>query len=168
MRRVFKYFVNLVEWLKDLNQVKTQYKCCIMNIEQNTDEDYFLSVQIRGQRPLVKMKPEDILVDDELTNCFSPCDVRTMTYLGYLGINNPKYKILAKRLSKKDNRLWFALKEKGSNKPIIKTAEQIRHSPEILASMAQEDAHMVGYTDASEEFIRERDDLKRLIEKIED
>lgn len=45
-------------------------------------------------------------------------------YLGYLGINSPKYKILAQRISE-DNNIIFAIKKKGDKNIYTKTANEI-------------------------------------------
>jgi len=112
-------------------------------------------IQVVGKSTTFKMQPEKILADDTMTNQFSPCDVRTLTYLGYLGINSPKYKILAKKLSEDNDKMIFAVHEKGSNKVETKTADQITADTEILKSLDQQDAHMVGYTVATEQTLSE-------------
>lgn len=142
-----------------------RYKYRIVAIEQNKDDDYIITVQLINKSLVLTMKPEEILANDYLTNCFSPTDVRTLTYLGYLGINSPKYKILAQRLSETDNRFSFALKQKGSKKPLIKTADEISTNQEILESLNQKDAHMIGFTSGSEREMIEKEQKKKLVGK---
>jgi hypothetical protein len=163
--------ITMKQWLKKLGQLwqdskKTNlYKFRVTTIEQDDNGDYSINAQIINKNMFVKMKPEEILADDELTNSFSPLDVRTLTYLGYLGLNSPQYKILAQRLSEKDNRLVFAIKEKGKKKPIIKTADEISTDEELLGSLDQKDAHMVGFTAANESAIIEKQQRKTLLKK---
>lgn len=122
----------------------------VLSIEQNEDEDYFAIIQVINKSYTFKMKPEEILADDRMTNSFAPMDIRTLTYLGYLGINSPKYQILAERLSEQDNGLIFAIKEKGKKKALIKTAEEIATDEAILSKLSQKDAHRIGYTAAAQ------------------
>jgi len=103
-------------------------------------------VQKTNSAQVIKLKPEEILADDELTNSFSQHDIRTLTYLGYLGINSPKYKILAKRLSEKDSNLVFAIKERGKKGVIVKSAEEVSSDKDMLEKLDQKDAHEIGYT----------------------
>lgn len=131
-------------------------------IEKNKDGNYEVIAQLIGKSSVFKMKPEEILADDKMTDLFSPRDVRTLTYLGYLDINTPKYKILAKRLSEKDNRMLFAIHKKGEKKLQIKTANEISQNKEILNQIDQQDAHMVGYTIATELMLQEKNDLKKI------
>ena len=127
----------LKSWLKKLHQLwqdskkANLYKFRVTSIEQDDKGDYRINAQVINKNMFVKMKPEEILADDELTNAFSPIDVRTLTYLGYLGLNSPQYKILAQRLSEKDNRLVFAIKEKGKKKPEVKPEKKEESTKEV-------------------------------------
>lgn len=67
-----------------------------------------------------------------------------LTYLGYLGINSPKYKTLAQRLSQDKDKLVLALK-KGHNKFFIKTAEKLL-TKKMLTSLDSKDIHIISYT----------------------
>lgn len=134
----------------------------IMSIEQDEHGDYVVIVQLINKSYTFAMKPEEILADDQMTNLFSPVDVRTMTYLGYLDINAPKYKILANRQAE-DGGLIFALKEKGQHKPVIKTAEEITADDNMLNQLSQEDAHTVGFTTGTQNDLREQQIRQRLL-----
>lgn len=162
IKAFFAGFKKILAESRDINRVK----CRVVAIEQDKDENHIATIQIVNKSQVLKMKPEEILADDDLTNCFSPMDVRALTYLGYLGINSPKFKILAQRLSEKDNRFVFAIKQKGSDKPIVKTADEISADAELLAALDQKDAHMVGYTAASERELIEKEQMKKLLEGV--
>jgi len=122
----------------------------VVNIEQDEAKDYYATIQVIGKNITFKAKPEEILADDAMTDKFSPRDVRNLTYLGYLGINAPKYKILAKQMTQ-DNRVVFAIHKKGSKKVEVKTADELSTNEDIITHLDQKDAHMVGYTAASEQ-----------------
>lgn len=70
-------------------------------------------IQIIGKATTFVAKPEELLMDDAIVDLFSPRDVRNLTYLGYLGINGPKYKILAQKLSEQADQTLFAILKKG-------------------------------------------------------
>lgn len=128
----------------------------VVSIEKDKHEDYEVVVQLIGKSTIFKMKPEEILADDKMTDRFSPRDVRTLTYLGYLDINSPKYRILAKKLSEKDNRMLFVLHKKGEKNLHFKTASEISQNKEILKQIDQQDAHMVGFVTANEATLQEK------------
>lgn len=152
--------------LAKISQFKTSpHTYRVLSIEKDAQNDYVAVVQMINSRSLFKMKPEEILADDNMTDSFSQRDIRTLTYLGYLDMNSPKYKILAKRLSETDNKLVFAIQEKGKKKPIIKTAEELSHDEVILSSLHQKDAHLVGYTVGSETSTSEQALIKRLVKE---
>lgn len=128
----------------------------VISIEKNKSDDYLATIQIVNKNQMFQIKPEEILANNKLVDSFSQKDVRALTYLGYLGINNPRYTILAKRLSENDNKLFFAIKERGSKKPIIKTADQISADEQLLKGLHQKDAHMIGYATAAEQVKQEK------------
>ena len=121
------------------------------------DEEFLVKIQLINRKLAFDKKPEDILADDEMVDQFSPRDIRTLTYLGYLGINEPKYKILAQRLSEENNQPIFALKKKGNKNIFIKTASEIANEHEILENLASKDAHIIGYTVANDSFNSEKE-----------
>lgn len=137
----------------------------VLHVEKDNHDNYVAVIQFIGKNKTFHMKPEEILADDKMTDSFSQRDIRTLTYLGYLGINSPKYKILARRLSDIDNKLIFAIQEKGGKNAFIKTADEISTDRTILYGLDQTDAHMVGYTIASEQVQIENLQKKRLLEK---
>lgn len=168
---MFKSLLNILKNIRKLiqesnHQVAHVYR--IIAIEKDKYENYIAIVQLINKSHILKMRPEEILADDKLTDCFSQRDIRTLTYLGYLEINSPKYKILAQRLSETDNRLLFAVKERGKDIPIIKTAAELSANKAILQSLDQQDAHMIGYTAASEQEQNDKEEIKKLIDKRKD
>jgi len=128
----------------------------VVEILQEEPDDYTVAIQVINKNVIFKMKPEEILATNSLVDQFSQRDIRTLTYLGYLGVNSPKYKILAKHLSENDEKLKFIIKQKGNKKVFVKTAEEIIKEKEILSSLDQQDSHLVGYTAASESIIEEK------------
>jgi hypothetical protein len=134
-------------------------------IIRDKEEQYTVLVRVVNKHFTFKMKPEEILAEDKLVDQFSPRDIRTLTYLGYLGINAPKYKILAKRLSHENDKIIFALKKKGENKVIVKTADQILNEREILSSLNAEDAKTIGYTVGTESIYNEKRHQEILLKK---
>lgn len=138
----------------------------VVEILQDDDDEYVAVIQLISRSLVFKIKPEEILSKDKFVDCFSPKDIRTLTYLGYLGINSPKYKVLAKHLSDENDNLLFALKKKGKKKVVIKTADQIAKEQDILGSMDAHDAQLVGYTLASENVRKEQEQKKKLRKQI--
>lgn len=93
--------------------------------------------------------PEKILESDGYINKFSPTDVRTLTYLGYLGINSPKYKLLAQRMIETGD-VVFVIKQKGQKNMILKTARELFKEKEFINNMSAVDASSVTYASAFE------------------
>lgn len=147
---------------KLLQKVKTLYGFALNGTELNAhsplyklveireeDKEYTVVIKVANKNITFDAKPEEILANDHLVDQFSPRDIRTLTYLGYLGINGPKYQILAKKLSLNE-KITFILKKKGEKKVIARTADQIINEMDIIPNLNSEDAKTIGYTVALE------------------
>lgn len=157
MRKVFKNIQNLFH-------IKDKHHCYrLISINQNQTGNYIAVVQVVNKNLTFKIKPEEILSDDNMTDSFSQRDIRTLTYLGYLGINAPKYTVLAKRLSETDNNFLFAIKERDNKKPIVRTASQISENESFITGFNQKDAHAIGYTAAMESVMSEENQKSQLL-----
>jgi hypothetical protein len=145
LSRFFKKFRQYIK--QDSNTYTPRLR--IVEIFQDHHKDYFVVVQTIGKSITFKMKPEKILANDRLTNQFSPVDIRSLTYLGYLGINSPQYKVLAERFSEDGNEL-FAVVKKGEIQPMVKTASEVLGDKAILSSLDKEDIARISFFAATE------------------
>lgn len=143
-----------------------QVKYRVVDIETDENENYAAVIQMVNKSLVFRMLPEEILADDALTDAFSSRDIRTLTYLGYLGVNSPKYKILAKKLSEQDSRLLFAIKEKGKSKPIVRSFDELQNDVNFITSLDQKDAHMLGYVSAAEQEKQKSQQKAALLEQV--
>jgi hypothetical protein len=134
----------------------------LVNIAETETGDYIATIQMANKNIVFKTKPEEILANDKLVDQFSSRDIRTLTYLGYLSINSPKYKILARHLANECDKTLFALRKRGEKKLIVKTADEILKEKEILNSLDGNDSHLVGYTIASENIAAEAKMMEEL------
>ncbi len=116
----------------------------------NENDDYSVKIQIINTSKFFIMKPEEILENDKLVNKFSPMDVRTLTYLGYLGINSPKYKVLAQRIADQGE-LIFVIKQKGSNDVILKTSKEVIEDINLLKNMSAVDVSSIAYIESQKD-----------------
>lgn len=127
----------------------------LLNVYKDENDKYMATFQFINKGHTFHAKPDEILSDDNFVNFLSPLDVRTLTYLGYLEMNQPEYKLLAKRLSE-DNSEVFIIKKRGEKSVITKTAEEINYSTDIISKMGAEDAKTIGYAIASMEVLEEK------------
>lgn len=135
---------------KEYNVYKPSYR--LLEII-NDDDVYSIRVQVINKVQTFIIKPEDILSDDHFVNQFSPIDVRTMTYLGYLGINSPKYKVLAKRVAEQGD-LVFVIKQKGKNDVVLKTSEEIIKDLDLLKNLSSNDISSIAYKESQEKLLK--------------
>lgn len=139
----------------------------LVEIKQDKHGIYIATIQLAQKNQIIKMRPEEILASDDMTLGFSPLDVRTLTYLGYLGINAPKYKVLAKHMSQIDDRMHFALQKKGSNKVEYKTASEISSDKALLEDLDRLDIHSIASAATEEKFLQDEKQRKTLLKSIE-
>lgn len=142
-----KKIFDLIKQINHESSYTPSYR--VLELLQDEEDNYMVHVQIINKSLTFYSTPEEILVDDKLVNMFSPTDVRTLTYLGYLGINAPKYKILAQRMIN-DKKTVFIIKKLGDENIIIKTANEILTEHGIISNMLPKDASTIGYTVAVE------------------
>lgn len=149
------------------NICETSYKPAyrVLNFEKNKQLEYIALIQVRNKNITFHMKPEDILANDSLVNQFSPTDIRALTYIGYLGINSPKYKILANQLSQIDQRFSFILKQKGRKKTLTKTTHEILNDEDFIKNLPPKDAQLIGYATATEDYLSEKNRKEKALEK---
>ncbi len=138
----------------------------VVEIFENEENEYTVAIQVINKSFYFYAKPEELLADDLIVDQFSPRDIRTLTYLGYLQINSPQYQILAKKLAADNDNLIFALKKRGNNNIIIKTAAQILQENDIIKNMCPDDAKIIGYTVATEEVRSEKQEKEAILKKI--
>lgn len=139
----------------------------VLEIIKNDDDEYIVKIQIINRNMTFDTKPEKILAHDDIVNEFSPTDIRTLTYLGYLAIDSPKYKILAQRLSESNDKLLFAIKKKGEKKVTLKTAEEIIQEKDIVTNLNASDTRLVGYTYGAETTAAEKKQKQELLNELE-
>jgi hypothetical protein len=164
MKSITKKLKKIFSYLKDMqNNTYTPFYQLVEISEDN--EEYIVTIRITNKSIAFTARPEEILSNDLLVDKFSPRDIRALTYLGYLGMNSPKYKILAKNLSQNE-KISFLLKKKGEKKVLVKTAEQIISETNMILSMNAEDAKIIGYTFASEAVIDEKKQKEELLKEL--
>jgi hypothetical protein len=163
--KIMKFFSKIREYLKDDLHTYTP-SLRIVEIFQDQHKDYFVVVQTIGKSITFKMKPEKILANDKLTNQFTPVDIRSLTYLGYLGINSPQYKVLAERFSEDGNAL-FAVVKKGEKEAVVKTAAEVLADKKILTRLDKEDISRISFFAASETNVSTRSISQETDSKIE-
>ena len=146
---------------------KEIYKPSLRVIEINKSEnnEYYATIQMVNKSVLFDIKPEELLSNNAMVNQFSPIDIRTLTYLGYLGINGPKYTILAKHLSEENNKIVFSIHKKGQKKVILKSALEIMRENEIISGLSSRESNIIGYTAASENAAEDEEIKKELLKR---
>lgn len=160
LQKTLQTFTNLTKELVLLKSSGHAYRVVSINLDECNN--YVATIQVIGKGQVFTMKPEEILANDDLTNLFSQMDIRMLTYLGYLGINSPKYKILAQRLYQNDEKILFAIAERGKRDHLVKTAEEISLDEKMLNQLDQKDAHLVGYTCATEQILGEKLQMQKI------
>ncbi len=150
--------------ITSIKELKSTPKYNIIEVYQDDDGDHFVKVKHFGKHLIESMDPIKILSDDQLTDSFSQRDVRTLTFLGYLSQNNPKYQILAQRISK-DKKIVFAIKKKGSNTVSMKSADEVYNDKDIISNLNHKDAHDVGYVKGlqKEQELQNASNLKNIV-----
>jgi hypothetical protein len=160
---LIEYFGWLLKKYHELQQqIQKQDAFRIVEIKHNKTNECIIKVQIIGKATIFDCTPQEIAANDQLIEGFSKKDIRTITYFATQEIKKPKYKILLQEFREGLGKIIFKLGMRGSAEPVEKTAEQITLDKEFLNKLTQEDAHLVGYTTATEQMLREKEEREKL------
>ncbi len=160
MAKSIKKIMNYIHEIK-LSMTQEVYKprLRVIEISKTESNEFVAIIQIINKSVAFDVYPEEILEDDSFVDMFSPRDVRTLTYLGYMGINSPKYTILAKHLSQENNKimkdhsqmLTLLIKIKKNMEQLIDLSIILKSTEkDIIQNMCPVDSHEVGYLAATE------------------
>lgn len=149
---VIKHYQNLHQSAQDAYR--------IIHVEE-IESQCLLTVQIVGKSITFKCQPEEIAADDLLLEKFSKKDVRTITYYACHEIKKPKRKIIWQQFSEKLNKMLFGIQRRGQEGVTPTTADEISKNTNFIKDLSQLDAHMVGFTTATEQLIQEKELIKK-------
>lgn len=157
---------NYIRWLivqyQNLQQQSQQDAYRIVNQETNDKGHMRLVVQIVGKSITFKASPEELAADDQILERFSRKDVRTITYYACKEIKKPKARIIFQEFREKLNKMIFGIYHRDSQNVEERTSDQISLDKDLLNEMSQEEAHLVGYTTASEQILSEKEQIQKL------
>lgn len=159
---ITNYFASLMKQYHEL-QMKAQQQDVyrIVHINEKGGK-CILDVQIVGKNIVFKASPEELAGDDKMMNCFSRQDVRTITFFACQEIKKPKYSLLLKEFCGKLNKMIFSLGSRDKAEKIYRTAEEISSDEELLNSLSQKEAHLVGFMTATEKAAQDQEEKQKL------
>ncbi len=134
----------------------------IVDIKHKKSGEWIIQVQVIGKASYFTCTPHEIVTNDQLLEGFSKKDIRTITYYASQECKKQNYKILIQEFCEKLNKVVFKIGMRGQAEPIEKTAEQISLDKDLINKLDSEDAHLVGYTTASEMLSKEKMEMERL------
>lgn len=163
-RLVMSIFTKLKALCKHYGKASEYINYRVVSVEKNESDEYEVTIQIIGKNLTFRRKPEELLAEDGIIEKFSHSDIRMLTYIGYLNVQSPQYKILSKKYSGHLNKMIFALHKKGEKTFHAKTASEIAVDEEILQDLEPKEAYLIGYMAASEQLVLEAEHIKQLRE----
>lgn len=164
LNSLIDYLSFLIKKYHDLlqNQHQLHDAFRIIDIQHNKAEECIVSVQIIGKATVIKCSAQELVKNDTLLEGFSKKDIRTLTYFASQEIKKHKYHILVQEFSDKFDKIVFKLGIRGKQCTIEKTADQITLDKSLLQELNPEDAHLIGYTTATEQLLREKKEMELL------
>ena len=146
MMQKIKAFIAFIKDAKKREIYEPTYK--VRTITKVDENEFIINVQAINKNLFFDAKPEEILSDDGLVDLFSPRDIRSITYLGYLCASAPEYKVLAKKVMEDTDEVHFVIKTKSDKKTITKAAQEIIQEPSIMNNVSPQDATSISYAAA--------------------
>jgi len=126
------------------------------------------TVQLSGKATTFKLTAQEIIADDSLMEGFSKQDIRTVTYYACQDLHKPKTKVVIQNFCEKLNKTVFGIKHFGEEDIKQMTASDISLDKELLRSLNQEEAHLVGYVSANDKIAEEKAMMEKLLSESAD
>lgn len=133
---------------------------------KKTGRDVLL-VQVRGKNIILKMDPEELIVDDGRLMGFSPLDVRTISTLAIQVIQATdsrkiffSYKMVGQYTSKDKEQEMIVL-QCDNEREMVGTASHFTRDYSLLIKLSPLDTNRIGYTAGYYEAIAEMQPMKR-------
>ncbi len=155
LQSIADYVLWLMQQYQDIKQAQSAATYRIVDIKKGDTEDSVLTVQLCGKNTVFKLLPKEILTDNALLEGFSKRDIRTITYLACSN-EKPKAKIVLQEFCDHLNSVVFGIKRPGNQEILKKSAAEISLDKKLIAELTPEEALMVGYMLADENFSKEK------------
>jgi hypothetical protein len=163
-----QYFSWIYNKIHEINAHKQQQEAYrLVDIMQDKSANYVLRIQVTGKSSFFTCSPREVMVNDHLMEGFSKKDIRTIAHYAAQTEKKPKYRIVIQEFCEKLNRMIFRLIGQGLSDQIEKTAQEISLDNQLIQQLNPEDAHLVGYTTASEHFIKEKEEMEQLKQELD-
>lgn len=119
---------------------KGRYRYSLVNVTSQNNEIVLDVILIGIKKQFLKIKPEEIINDDELLSEFSPCDVRAIMYLSFQKYFKQKDYSLAieKQYLHKGDTL-FALKDLNTTELFSISAKKLYQDYDLLFKLCKKD-----------------------------
>lgn len=159
MFRKVSSFLEYVAWLNQKNKelLQQQNLFRIIKISKNKKNLPIIHIQVINKTSTFICSPNEIVCHDYLLEGFCKQDIRTITYLATEALHQPKYKIISKKFGEDLKKTLLQIKNYSMDKIEELTAGQISRNKELINAFSQEDAHSIGYIDAIEQMILEKE-----------
>jgi len=144
---IIEYISYLFKNYTAVQQVQLQNRCSISSIQQ-TKNGTKIIFQIIGKSIFMESSPQEILSNNDFTECFSKKDIQKIIYAQINDQNenqfNQNLKLIYQEFNAEDGKTKFVLKDKKEN-ITLKTASEIILDKKIVKKLTQEDAINIGY-----------------------
>jgi len=159
-QQYFSWILNKYNEFQQYKQNQEAYR--IVDIIKDKFGNYSLNVQVTGKSTFFTCTPDEIVTNDHLLEGFSKKDIRSIVYYAAHESKKPGYSILIQEFCFNLNKMIFRLVKRGTMVQIKKTANQISLDNNIIKNLKPEDAHLIGFTTASEQFTKDKEEMEKL------
>lgn len=123
----------------------------VIGHEQDDRGQYIVKIHVIGKNLAYQTTPEEILANDQVTECFSTKDIRTISYLACENLKEPTHELIGQKFIRDANKYFFKLRHGQTGEEVEKSAEEISSDPTLIKGLTPEDAHKIGYVTANQQ-----------------
>ena len=119
---------------------KGSYRYSLVNVISRDDEIELHIILVGIKKQFLKLKPEEIINDDELLSEFSPCDVRAITYLSFQKyIKQEHYSLSIEKQYLNKGETIFTVKDINTNELFKIYAKKLYQDYNLLIRLCKKD-----------------------------
>ncbi len=119
---------------------KSGYRYSLVNVTSRNNEIELHVILVGIKKQFLKLRPEEIINDDELLSEFSPCDVRAITYLSFQKyIKQEHYSLVIEKQYLNKGETIFTVKDINTNELFKIYAKKLYQNYDLLIKFCKKD-----------------------------
>lgn len=140
IRSISLYVQKFKDVFRKYKLEKSGYRYSLIDVTSQNNEIELHVILLGIKKQILRLKPEEIVYDDELLSEFSPCDVRAITYLSFQKyIKQEHYSLVIDKQYINKGETIFTVKDLNTNELFNIDAKKLYQDYDLLINLSKKD-----------------------------